>query len=188
MKNFKFSTAALKVSPGTVSSCVETLKRGNLLAISPGGVYEAQFGNHYYELLWQKRMGFAKVAIEAKVPIIPMFTENLREGFRNVGIFDGFFAKLYAWTRIPLRPIYGGFPVKFVTHLGPPIYPEEGMSPKELQEKTAAAIEKLIVEKQRIPGSIVGGLLDRFFEKTKIDVIVNKTRQRRFVSLGSRES
>lgn len=42
--------------------------------------------------------------------------------------------------------------MKFRTHLGPPIYYEEGVTPKELQEKTAAAIEKLIVENQRIPG------------------------------------
>lgn len=91
---WKIIAQAMKVSPGTVSSCIETLNRGNLLAISPGGVYEAQFGNHNYELLWQRRMGFAKVAIESKTPIIPMFTENLREGFRNVGIFDGFFARL----------------------------------------------------------------------------------------------
>jgi 1-acyl-sn-glycerol-3-phosphate acyltransferase len=94
LPGWKIIAQALKVSPGTVSSCVETLKRGNLLSISPGGVYEAQFGNHYYELLWQNRMGFAKVALEAKVPVIPMFTENLREGFRNVGIFDCFFAKM----------------------------------------------------------------------------------------------
>ena len=88
----------------------------------------------------------------------------------------------YNLTRIPVRPIYGGFPVKFRTHLGPPIYYEEGITPKELQEKTAAAIEKLIVENQRIPGSIVGGMLDRFFEKKQIDVVLNKTRQRRFIT------
>jgi hypothetical protein len=88
----------------------------------------------------------------------------------------------YNLTRIPVRPIYGGFPVKFRTHLGPPIYYEEGITPKELQEKTAAAIEKLIVENQRIPGSIAGGMLDRFFEKKQIDVVLNKTRQRRFRS------
>lgn len=34
---------ALKVSPGTVSSCTETLNNNNLLAISPGGVYEGNF-------------------------------------------------------------------------------------------------------------------------------------------------
>jgi len=87
----------------------------------------------------------------------------------------------YNLTRIPVCPIYGGFPVKFKTHLGPPIYYEEGITPKELQEKTAAAIEKLIVENQRIPGSIVAGLLDRFFDK-KVDVVLNKTRQRKFAN------
>jgi hypothetical protein len=71
--------------------------------------------------------------------------------------------------------------VKFITHLGPAIYPEEGMTPKELQEKTAAAIEKLIVENQRIPGSIIGGFLDRFFEKRKIDLVVNSARQKKFI-------
>jgi len=37
------------------------------LAISPGGVYEAQFGNNYYRLMWKGRLGFAKVAMDAKV-------------------------------------------------------------------------------------------------------------------------
>lgn len=48
--------------------------------------------------------------------------------------------------------------------------------------KTAAAIEKLIVENQRIPGSVTGGILDRFFGKKQIDVVLNKTKQRRFIS------
>jgi hypothetical protein len=58
---------ALKVIPGTVQSCSSILKENNLLAISPGGVYEAQFGDSYYRLLWKKRLGFAKVALDAKV-------------------------------------------------------------------------------------------------------------------------
>lgn len=56
----------MKVIPGTVQTCAELLKENNLLAISPGGVYEAQF-SHSYEIMWKKRLGFAKVAIEAKV-------------------------------------------------------------------------------------------------------------------------
>lgn len=58
----------MNVIPGTVQTCSEVLKDNNLLAISPGGVYEAQF-SHSYELMWKKRLGFAKVAIEAKVVI-----------------------------------------------------------------------------------------------------------------------
>lgn len=58
---------ALKVVPGTVQQCANILTDNNMLAIAPGGVYEAQFGDSYYEILWRKRMGFAKVALEAKV-------------------------------------------------------------------------------------------------------------------------
>lgn len=51
---------------GTVQTCSNILKNGGLLAISPGGVYEAQF-SHDYQLMWRNRVGFAKVAIDAKV-------------------------------------------------------------------------------------------------------------------------
>ncbi|XP_055388614.1 transmembrane protein 68 [Condylostylus longicornis] len=151
-----------KVSPGTIQSCSKTLKEGNLLAISPGGVYEAQFGDHYYELLWQNRLGFAKVAIDAKADIIPFFTENLREGFRQVGILRNFFMKLYAKTRIPVVPIYGGFPVKFRSYLGKPIKYDPLLTPEELQRKVASQLEELINKHQRLPGSILKALLDRF--------------------------
>jgi hypothetical protein len=57
----------LNVIPGTIQTCSTILKEGNMLAISPGGVYEAQFGDSYYQLMWKKRLGFAKVAIDAKV-------------------------------------------------------------------------------------------------------------------------
>lgn len=57
----------LKVIPGTIQTCSTILKEGNMLAISPGGVYEAQFGDSYYQLMWKKRVGFAKVALDAKV-------------------------------------------------------------------------------------------------------------------------
>jgi hypothetical protein len=57
----------MNVIPGTVQICSNILKENNLLGISPGGVYEAQFSNSYYTLLWKKRLGFAKVALDAKV-------------------------------------------------------------------------------------------------------------------------
>jgi hypothetical protein len=67
----------MKVIPGTVQICSNILKENNLLAISPGGVYEAQFGNSYYKLMWKKRLGFAKVALDAKVVSISSNTEML---------------------------------------------------------------------------------------------------------------
>ena len=49
-----------------------------------GGGYEAQLGTPDYKVMWKKRSGFAAVAFEAEVPIIPIFTENIREAFVNM--------------------------------------------------------------------------------------------------------
>ena len=74
-----------------------------------GGVREALFSDHNYEVLWGSRAGFAKVAVDAKVvninydlkifinifglikaifkSVIPMFTENCREALRTFPFF-----------------------------------------------------------------------------------------------------
>lgn len=96
-----------------------------------------------------------------------MFTENLREAFRCVGFLQRFFIRIYTMTKIPVRPIYGGFPVKFRTYLGEPIPYDPMLSAEELQQKVAIAIEELINKHQRIPGSIIAGLVDRFVRKRK---------------------
>ncbi|XP_023019813.2 DGAT1/2-independent enzyme synthesizing storage lipids isoform X1 [Leptinotarsa decemlineata] len=154
--------------PGTIQTCSNILKQGELLAISPGGVYEAQF-SHHYNLMWKKRMGFAKVALEAKCPIVPFFTENVRESFRTVSVGRRFFLRIYARFKAPLAPIYGGFPVKMITHVGKPIPYDGSLTPEELQAKVAAAIEDLVQKNQRLPGNILLALLERipFFKKKK---------------------
>lgn len=77
---------AFGVIPGTVQSCASVLREGNLLAISPGGVYEAQLGDNRYELLWKQRVGFAKAAIEARV-VTAKFFIILDSIYRNNFLF-----------------------------------------------------------------------------------------------------
>lgn len=55
------------VFTGSFQVCVQYLKEGHLVALAPGGVLEAQFGDEDYKLIWGKRIGFAKVALEAQV-------------------------------------------------------------------------------------------------------------------------
>ncbi|KAB7494906.1 Transmembrane protein 68 [Armadillidium nasatum] len=105
---------AYSIKPGTVSSCIEDVKEGHVLAISPGGVREAQFSNHHYQLLWGKRTGFAKVSQETGCPIIPMFTQNVREAFRTFCWPQKFWVYIYEKLKLPFAPVYGGFPVKRV--------------------------------------------------------------------------
>lgn len=163
---FSIAAEALNIIPGTLQSCCQVVETGHLLTISPGGVYEALFGDQTYPIMWKSRTGFAKVAIASKVPIVPMFTENVREAFRTLKPFRKAWLKVYSWTKLPVVPIYGGFPVKLVTHLGKPIYPKTD-SPIELQKQVAEAINEMIVKHQRLPGSIIKAFGDRFYRKPK---------------------
>lgn len=64
-----------------------------------------------------------------------MYTENLRESFRTVGIGRSIFLRLYAKFKLPFAPIYGGFPVKLISHIGKPIDYDPNLTPEELQQK-----------------------------------------------------
>lgn len=56
------------VTPGTVESCVELLKQGEVLCIAPGGVREALFSDsRIYNLMWRQRFGFVKIAMQTRV-------------------------------------------------------------------------------------------------------------------------
>ena len=56
-------------------SCTADLQDDNLFGLSPGGVYEAMFSDQEdYNVQWKNRVGFAKIALEAQIPIIPVFT------------------------------------------------------------------------------------------------------------------
>lgn len=158
---FKLLMDVFCVQPGTVRSCVELMRQGHVLAIAPGGVREALFSDEFYGLKWASRTGFAKVAIEARVPVIPVFTENIREAFRSVSIARRYLRMLYERTRLPLVPIYGGFPVKLRTFVGSPVSYDPATSAEELTLKVRSAIEDMIRQHQEVPGSIVKALLQR---------------------------
>ncbi|XP_053874603.1 transmembrane protein 68-like isoform X2 [Malaclemys terrapin pileata] len=134
----------------------------------PGGSREAFFSDENYNLLWGNRKGFAQVAIDAKVPIIPLFTQNIREGYRTFGKI-GFFRWFYERSRVLLIPGYGGFPVKLRTYVGDPIPYDPNITATELVEKTKIAIETLRDRHQKLPGSILRALLERFDKHQKED-------------------
>lgn len=151
----------VQATPGTVQQIADLLQNDEIVSVAPGGIREAQFSNEYYELVWNGHLGFAKAACAGKAPIIPVFTQNVREAYRTSPFFRGFFRKIYEKTKLPLLLVYGGFPVKLRTIIGKPIPYDPNATPEEVAEKTSAAIKKLIQEHQRLPGSIVSAMLDR---------------------------
>ncbi|XP_066480513.1 DGAT1/2-independent enzyme synthesizing storage lipids-like [Tiliqua scincoides] len=150
------------------AQCVELLKRGELLGIAPGGLREQNFSDDNYTLVWGKRVGFAQVALEAKAPIIPMFTQNIREGYYTFG--NTWLTRwLYERTRCLILPIYGEFPVKLRSYFGEPIPYNPNITAKELAEKTKTALENLINQHQRKPGNRMRALMERFEKHHKDD-------------------
>ncbi|NXI70718.1 TMM68 protein, partial [Anseranas semipalmata] len=158
----------LEVIHGPREVCVNVLKEGCLLAVSPGGLREALFSDKTYVFVWGNRQGFAQVAIDAKVPIIPMFTQNVREIIRTVGGIK-ILRKLYEHVRLPVLPMYGAFPVKLRTFIGEPIPYDPNITAEELTAKTKAAIQALIDKHQKIPGNICRALMERFQTRQKED-------------------
>uniref|UniRef100_A0A1I7WMV8 ShKT domain-containing protein n=1 Tax=Heterorhabditis bacteriophora TaxID=37862 RepID=A0A1I7WMV8_HETBA len=131
------------------------------------GVREALFSDpNVYDIMWGKRLGFARVVIGSRTPVIPMFTENCRESFRTPEWGRSFFRWIYEKTKIPLCPIYGGFPVKMITYLGKPMtFDFDSITPEEVRRQIKREVRSLIREHQRLPGSILRGIAQRFHSR-----------------------
>lgn len=113
---------ALRSTDGTIDGCVQDLKNGEVIAIAPGGMREGLCSDNTYPLIWNGRKGFARVAHQARVPIIPVFTRNLNETLRTAQLWPKLTRAIYDWTRWPLALFYGGFPVRLTTFVGEPIH------------------------------------------------------------------
>ncbi|MBH0775164.1 lysophospholipid acyltransferase family protein [Nocardia bovistercoris] len=73
---------------GTRDNCATLLGRGEAVLVFPGGGREAiRRKNEKYVLKWEGRTGFARMAIEAGAPIVPVAMIGIDDAFDIV--FDG---------------------------------------------------------------------------------------------------
>ena len=80
-------------------------------------------------------------------PIIPIFTENIREAFETASIGGQLMKALYGVTKgviTPWIPVYGGLPVKLTTHVGDPITAREDETADQLKERVEEAMREMI--------------------------------------------
>jgi len=78
-----------------------------------------------------------------------MFTSNVRQVFDFPERLKGATLRaLYEYTRLPFSLLFGFFPVKLDTHIGPKIE-TTGISVDECRKITKFEIEKLIKQHQR---------------------------------------
>lgn len=145
---------------------VGLLRQGYIVGVSPGGVREAIAGAEKdYQLCWGGRIGFARLALEANVPIVAGFTKNVESLYRAPFAGSRFFNQLYEKTRLPLVPILGlgpfPFPVKLTTHLSDPIFPQPGDTPESLAERVKKTIEDLITQNQDPRQTVFNAIKER---------------------------
>jgi 1-acyl-sn-glycerol-3-phosphate acyltransferase len=157
--------------PGAQEGALELLRAGHLVGVFPGGVREAIRGStKNYQLVWNQRVGFARLALEAGVDIIPTFTENIDEVYRMAFAGNAMMRELHERTRLPTAfPIGVGllpFPVKLRSWVAPPIKADPGTTPEVLAERTRQAMEQLIHDHQRPGQTVTGAILERFFQNS----------------------
>jgi 1-acyl-sn-glycerol-3-phosphate acyltransferase len=72
--------------PGDPRSAEVLLRSGELVVVYPGGVDDSLKHNwQHHRLMWKKRAGFARVAMTARVPIIPIVGLGIDDMYRVIG-------------------------------------------------------------------------------------------------------
>lgn len=73
---------AVGAIPGVPEEAVKLLLDGELVGVYPGGINDSyKPSSEAYQLKWEGRSGFARVALRARVPIVPIAATGVDEVF-----------------------------------------------------------------------------------------------------------
>lgn len=135
--------------PADRGAALRLLQEGNIVLVSPGGVAEAIAGaQNDYMLQWGTRKGFAEIAQRAGVPVIPMFTRNIRHVFITLMASTRLVQWLYQVTKLPFAFFFGPFPVPLTTVLGKPLESLPNEAPELFVRRVATKINSLMMSEQ----------------------------------------
>jgi len=157
-----------KLTAGGKGYCVDLLENGEILGVAVGGSREALF-DFDYNTEWSSRTGFAKVALLTGAPIIPIFTENIREAYCTMEAGKNIWRFLYEKTKLPLVPVYGGFPVRLTTHVGNQIRAKPDETADSLAQRVQKSMQELISLHKNEGKGISELVLDRVYQQYNIE-------------------
>ncbi|GAB0106771.1 lysophospholipid acyltransferase family protein [Nocardia sp. JMUB6875] len=151
---------------GNRRNCTTLLEKGEAVAVFPGGGREAMRGKgQKYQLLWEGRTGFAKMAIQTGAPIVPTAMIGGDDIYDIV--FDGDHPVM-----LPLRKAVEGLGLRsnltppLIRGLGPTLIPKPerfyyalgtpiDTTPwRDAEDLDAAAIELQILVKKALEGEL----------------------------------
>ena len=130
---------------------VAALRAGQQIVMTPGGRRECQPGRgvNPYELRWANRMGFARIAMRAGVPIVPLASVGPHRAFPGLKI-----GKLSLWTPV-------GLPARFKLALGAPI----AVPPNPALADDKAAVSLVQQQAWQATQALYNRLLDEGMER-----------------------
>lgn len=124
---------------GTRENARMLLERGQLVVCYPGGAREVFKGpGQRHRLAWERSCGFARVAAEAQVPVVPVAALGVDDTFRVVCRISPLARVLgHSKYAVPFAVGLGPlpFPSRFRFHVGPPMPPP----PRGAREETLTA-------------------------------------------------
>lgn len=116
---------------GDGEAMARAIADGSPIIVTPGGTREGcRSARDRYRVAWGDRVGYVKLALRYKLPIIPTAASGVDDTY--LGLNDGYAwgkrlrlpAKLPAWLGVGplgLWPLSPPFPVKITQHIGSPI-------------------------------------------------------------------
>ncbi|MCO4747414.1 MAG: acyltransferase family protein [Proteobacteria bacterium] len=150
---------------GDGPSLGEAVARGEHILVQPGGTREGcRSARHRYEVNWGGRMGYLRLALQYGLPIVPVVSRGVDDGY--IGLNDGYSLgkKLNAPGGLPvwfgvgplgLWPLSPPFPVRITQFFGAPIEMDPGIDPSDraalrpIHDRVTGTIQDLLDEANR---------------------------------------
>ena len=96
--------------PGEPNSAGALLRDGELVVVYPGGVDDSlKSSEQNHHLMWKKRAGFARVAMAARVPIIPIVGLGIDDMYKVIGREKFLGRRVFGSERYDLPVVVGAF-------------------------------------------------------------------------------
>jgi len=102
--------SAIGALPGDPKAADILLRRGELVVVYPGGVDDSlKLSDERYQLKWKTRAGFARVAMRARVPIVPVVGLGIDDMYSVVAREPWLGRRVFGSSRYDLPLAFGAF-------------------------------------------------------------------------------
>lgn len=142
---------------GDRRNCRYLLNHGESILVFPEGVKGIAKSTPDFYHLKDFTLGFYRLALEKKIPIIPLAIVGAEEFYPYV-YHNKTIANLLGVPALPFTPFLLPMPSPVDIHIGDPIYPVEGMNPEAPNKEIKVEVQKI---RELIQDKINRSLTDR---------------------------